>query len=73
MPLAIEKRKYLVDALNEVVPQLHRVYAKEGKGGQACLFLQQVIATHSDDKTLEKIVVAVKSELASYEQTSSTT
>ena len=60
----IEKRKYLVDALNEVMPELHKAYARAGKGRHVGLFLHQMLALHADEATLETILGEIKREIA---------
>jgi hypothetical protein len=53
---AIERRKYLVDALYEVLPALERVLLKEGSGRHLGLFLRDALIRHADDETLIHIL-----------------
>jgi hypothetical protein len=61
----IAQRKYLVDALNEALPQMYHVYA--GKGKAATLFLQRAITHHADAATLASILQDVQREIAGTE------
>jgi lipopolysaccharide biosynthesis regulator YciM len=64
MPTTIAPKKYVVDALNEVLPELSKAYAKEGKGRQVGLFLQQSMVQYADEITLINILADVREELA---------
>jgi len=63
----IPAKKYLVDGLNEAMPQLYKAYAHEGKGRQVARFLQHSIMRHADEETLAKILLDVRQEVAAAE------
>jgi hypothetical protein len=67
--LQIETRKYLVDALNEALPRLYKALAREGKGRQASVFLQQAVARHADEEALKGILADTWREIAELEGT----
>ncbi len=60
----IARRKYLVDALNEALPQLQRALLREGRRRSCCLFLQRSLIQHADDGVLAKVLADIKEELA---------
>ena len=65
--MTIDRRKYLADSFNEALPQLFKAMAKEGKGRQAAVFLQQSITMHADEETLGNILQDVLHELRAIE------
>jgi hypothetical protein len=68
MYTTIVPKKYVVDGLNEVMPQFYKAVAKEGKGRQVGLFLLQSIMRHADEETLSEILADVREELAVIER-----
>lgn len=73
MQATIAPKKYVVDALNEALPELYKAFAKEGKGRCVGLFLQQSIVYHADEEVLSKILTDVREELAETRRDTSTT
>lgn len=67
MAAAISRRKYLVDGLYEAIPPLQRALAASERQRNALLFLQQLIVQHVDDDGLERILAAIKQEIAAAE------
>jgi len=63
MGVQIASKKYVVDALNELMPELEKAFAREGQGRRVLTFLQNSIMTHADGETLEKVLVDVRREL----------
>lgn len=62
--MVVDKWKYLADAFMELLPQLQKAYAKEGKGKQVLEFLRHEIVAQADEEPLGRILEDLKRELA---------
>jgi hypothetical protein len=67
-PTGVPHRKFLHDGLHEALPHLERTLVREGRGHEFMHLLQGILLQEAGDATLERILAAVKREIAALEE-----